>query len=106
MFQGGVTLNDIKYVPEKIFPSIKNYRIFNDDLFITVAGTLGIVGKIHPSLNGANLTENANKLTNLKCNKEFLLYVLMDFFECYQSLLCFPIHLGLQCTVMFDVFLF
>lgn len=75
MFIGGVSLNEIKYVPENIYPAIKNYRIFKDDIFISVAGTLGIVGKIPIQLDGANLTENANKLTNIKSNREFLLYV-------------------------------
>jgi type I restriction enzyme S subunit len=70
MYQGGVSLEKIKYVPDNVFPSIKNYLISKDDLFITVAGTLGIVGKIPPILNGANLTENADKLTNIKCNQD------------------------------------
>ena len=47
-------------------------------MFITVAGTLGIVGKIPNELDGANLTENADKLTNIKCDKTFLLYVMMS----------------------------
>jgi type I restriction enzyme, S subunit len=75
MFIGGVSLNEIKYVPENIYPAIKNYRIFKDDIFISVAGTLGIVGKIPIQLDGANLTENANRLTDIKSNREFLLYV-------------------------------
>jgi type I restriction enzyme, S subunit len=78
MFMGGVYLGDIKYVPDDVFPFIKNYRIFKDDVFISVAGTLGIVGKIPAVLDGANLTENANKLTDLKCDQNFLLYVLMS----------------------------
>ena len=76
MFMGGVDLKNILYVPEEVVPSIKNYTISKDDLFITVAGTLGIVGEIPPILDGANLTENADKLTNISCNKKFLLYVL------------------------------
>ena len=76
MFMGGVDVKNILYVPEEIVPSIKNYTISKDDLFITVAGTLGIVGEIPPLLDGANLTENADKLTNISCNKKFLLYVL------------------------------
>ncbi len=76
MFQGGVSLNEIKYVPEEIFPAIKNYRIYKDDIFISVAGTLGIVGKIPHELDGANLTENADKLTNIVSDRDFLLCVL------------------------------
>lgn len=76
MYQGSVSLDDIKYVPSNIFPKIKQYRIYVEDIFISVAGTLGIVGKIPKSLNGANLTENANKFTNIKCDRDYLLYIL------------------------------
>ncbi len=78
MFQGGVSLNEIKYVPDNVYPAIKNYRIFKSDIFISVAGTLGMVGKIPAELDGANLTENADRLTNIKCNREYLLYVMMS----------------------------
>ena len=76
MYQGSVGLDNIKYVPSNIFPKIKQYRIYVEDIFISVAGTLGIVGKIPKSLNGANLTENANKFTNIKCDQDYLLYIL------------------------------
>ena len=76
MFDGGVDVSSIKYVPEEIAPKISRYRIGKDDIFITVAGTLGLIGEIPEELDGANLTENADKLTNLKCNKRFLLEVL------------------------------
>jgi restriction endonuclease S subunit len=75
---GRVMLDDIKYVPEDVFPTIKNYRIFIADIFISVAGTLGIVGKIPPELDGANLTENADKITDIICDRDFLLYNLMS----------------------------
>ena len=45
MRSGGVDVHDIKYVPAGVFPFIKSYRIYSADLFISVAGTLGIVGK-------------------------------------------------------------
>lgn len=79
MFMGGVSLNKIKFVPDEVYPSIKNYRIFFDDIFISVAGTLGVVGIIPKELNGANLTENADRLTNITCDRDFLLYVLISF---------------------------
>ena len=75
---GGVALDDIKYVPEDVFPAIKNYRISSADIFISVAGTLGIVGKVPPELDGANLTENADKIANISCDRDFLLYDLMS----------------------------
>ncbi|HFA48295.1 MAG TPA: restriction endonuclease subunit S [Bacteroidetes bacterium] len=78
MFNGGVKINQVKYVPEDVFPIISRYTISEKDIFITVAGTLGIVGTVPASLDGANLTENADKLTNLLCDRDYLLFVLMS----------------------------
>ncbi len=76
MFMGGIDTKGILYVPEDVQPKIKNYIISKDDLFISVAGTLGLVGEIPIELDGANLTENADKITNIKANKKYLFYVL------------------------------
>lgn len=76
MKMGGIDTSEILYVPDRIWPSIKKYTISSNDLFISVAGTLGLVGFIPDELNGANLTENADKLTNIKCNTRFLYFVL------------------------------
>lgn len=78
MYMGGISEVGIKYVPIEIAKIIDNYKISKDDLFISVAGTLGIIGRIPESLDGANLTENANKLCNIKCNKVFLMYALQS----------------------------
>jgi len=78
MFEGEVFLGNIKYVPESVYPAIKNYRIFKGDIFISVAGTLGIVGRIPDALDGANLTENADRLTNINCDRDYLLFVLIS----------------------------
>ena len=67
---------NIRYVPLEVVDTIKRYTITDKDIFISVAGTLGIIGKIPTEFNGANLTENADKLTNLKCHQEFLIYLL------------------------------
>lgn len=83
MYMGGVSLEKILYVPENIFPVISKYTISKNDLFISVAGTLGIVGEVPFELDGANLTENANKLTNIKVNKSFLLQLLLSPFVQY-----------------------
>ncbi|NVK25757.1 MAG: restriction endonuclease subunit S [Gammaproteobacteria bacterium] len=76
MFDGGVSLDSIQYVPEEAVNAISRYKISTSDIFITVAGTLGIVGIISEQLDGANLTENADKLTNLKIDQRFLLEML------------------------------
>ena len=78
MREGYVDTSDLKYVPDEAFPSIQNYRIYKDDIYISVAGTLGVVGQIPEHLDGANLTENANRVTNIKCNIKFLMYWLMS----------------------------
>lgn len=78
MYMGGIRLDDIKFVPEDVVDKIKNYTISKDDLFISVAGTLGIVGEVPEELDEANLTENADKLCNIKINKRYLMKVLQS----------------------------
>ena len=76
MREGTVDLGEMKFVPEDVFPSIKNYRIFKEDIYISVAGSLGMVGKIPKELDGANLTENADRISSISCSRDFLLYIL------------------------------
>jgi type I restriction enzyme S subunit len=78
MQDGGVSTEDIKYVPDDVFPAIKNYRIYVSDIFISVAGTLGIVGTIPLELDGSNLTENADKITDISCDRDYLLHNLQS----------------------------
>jgi type I restriction enzyme, S subunit len=73
MHDGGVDTSNLMYVPEDVVPLIKRYTISCSDLFITVAGTLGVVGEVPEELDGANLTENADKLTNIRIDRRFLL---------------------------------
>jgi type I restriction enzyme S subunit len=62
MKDGTVSLDDIKYITDEIYEKIKQYFITSDDIYITVAGTIGRVGIVPRELNNANLTENADKL--------------------------------------------
>ncbi|MDA9207358.1 restriction endonuclease subunit S [Octadecabacter sp.] len=78
MRDGYIDTSKILYVPEDIAHSIKRYRISKDDLFISVAGTLGLVGKVPHELDDANLTENADKLTDITVDRDFLLFVLQS----------------------------
>ena len=41
---------------------IKRYTISKDDLYISIAGTLGLVGTVPTELDNAQLTENAAKI--------------------------------------------
>ncbi|WP_343349551.1 restriction endonuclease subunit S [Pseudomonas sediminis] len=76
MFMGGVDTAGILYVPSHVRPTIARYTISKDDIFISVAGTLGLVGIVPEELDGANLTENADKLTDIKINRDYLFYCL------------------------------
>ena len=78
MTDGSVSTDRLLYVPEDIYPSISRYIINKDDVFISVAGTIGRVGKIPDELNGANLTENADRLVLAGVNQDWLIKVLQS----------------------------
>ena len=78
MTDGGVSTDRLMYVPEAIYPSISRYIINKADVFITVAGTIGRVGKIPDELDGANLTENADRLVLAGVNQDWLIKVLQS----------------------------
>jgi type I restriction enzyme S subunit len=74
---GSVDISNLKYLDSDTFASIKNYTISKDDLYISIAGTIGLVGEIPDSIDGANLTENAAKICKLTgVHKKYLRYVL------------------------------
>ena len=60
--KGTIDLSGIKYISKEIHEQIKRYVISKDDLYISIAGTIGKTGFVPPELHGANLTENAAKL--------------------------------------------
>lgn len=78
MKMGGIKTTDIHFISEDVFRKIKKYVIYSDDIFISVAGSLGIVGIVPVKLNGANLTENADRLTNIKIDRDYLCYYLQS----------------------------
>jgi type I restriction enzyme, S subunit len=61
-----INQTDLKYLNEQTHKQIKNHTITSDDLYISIAGTIGRVGTIPQTLSGANLTENAAKITEIK----------------------------------------
>lgn len=78
MQMGHIDSRNIMYVPKDVQPYISQYIISKDDIYISVAGTLGLVGKIPETLDGANLTENANRLTEIECDRDYLMYYMMS----------------------------
>ena len=75
-----VNTDDLKYITEEVFLQIKNYTISKDDLYVTIAGTIGVTGEVPAELDGMNLTENAVKVTDIQINKAFLCLVLQSEF--------------------------
>ena len=78
MKECSIMFTDLKYIDDDVFEQIKNYTIDSNDLYLTIAGTIGSVGIIPKEVSGMNLTENAAKLTNISCVKEYLLYALLS----------------------------
>lgn len=76
--KGTVIDDGIQYVPADVLEYIKNYTVRAGDVYITNVGAcIGDCGVIPEKYDGANLTENAVKMTNLKeCESQFLAYYL------------------------------
>ena len=68
--------NDLRYIDDTMYEKIKNYIIKKEDLYITIAGTIGYVGEIPEKFDGMNLTENAGRIILYFMNKRFLRYIL------------------------------
>jgi len=69
--------DELKYIDDEIYEKIKNYTISKNDLYLTIAGTIGNVGIVPSMFDGMNLTENAAKLTNIQIDKKYLMYALL-----------------------------
>ena len=73
----GVDIGNVKYLLPETHKIIKRYTISSNDVYISIAGSVGLAGLIPNELDGANLTENAAKLCKLRrVFKDFLAYVL------------------------------
>ena len=74
----GVETDQILFVPNGYESVISRYVISSDDVYISIAGTIGLVGQVPQLLDGANLTENAAKITvaNKNIAPRFLMYAL------------------------------
>ena len=69
---------DLRYISDDVYEKIKNYTISKNDLYITVAGTIGAVGIVPEKFDNMNLTENADKITNICIDKDFIV-------KCFNS---------------------
>ncbi|MDY3120420.1 restriction endonuclease subunit S, partial [Porphyromonas somerae] len=79
MKDGSISASDLKYIDDAVYETIKSYTIGKDDLYLTIAGTIGRVGVVPFMFDNMNLTENAVKLTNILSNKMFLFYAISSY---------------------------
>ena len=73
-----VCLTDqFQYIDKETHQAISRYIVDTDDIIISIVGTIGLIGKIHSTLNKANLTENCVRLTAVKdITPDYLYYTL------------------------------
>ncbi len=74
----GVNVKEVLFVPNEYQSVISRYTISSDDVYISIAGTIGLVGQVPKTLDGANLTENAARISITDGNvmARFLMYAL------------------------------
>ena len=71
--------SDLLYVPDSAFDKISRYTVSENDIIISVVGTIGNIAIIDGNISGANLTENCNKITELQnLDSAFLYYFLIS----------------------------
>lgn len=78
MKENTVCLDKLQFVPTDIYPTISRYIINKEDVYITVAGTIGRVGTIPNELDGANLTENADRIVVDEIDQHWLVKCLLS----------------------------
>tara|TARA_B110000259_G_scaffold121715_1_gene138137 strand:- start:217 stop:1203 length:987 start_codon:yes stop_codon:yes gene_type:complete len=83
---GTVSFSRLKYITEDVYEIIKAYTISKDDLYITIAGTIGDVGIIPEELHNMNLTENAAKIIIYEVDKIYL-KILLNSHVCQSQFL-------------------
>ena len=60
---GLIQTDRIKFISEATHKEVAKYIVRTDDVVISIAGTIGVVAPVRADLEGANLTENAAKIT-------------------------------------------
>lgn len=77
--------SDFEFVSESDYERISNYTVESGDLILSIVGTIGLVSIIGETLDGANLTENAVKLSELKdISADYLYYFLNSVYGQYE----------------------
>lgn len=80
MKKSTISSKSLKYIDDNVYEKIKNYTINSNEIYLTIAGTIGKVGLIPEKFNQMNLTENACKINCFSIDKKFLMYQLSSNF--------------------------
>ena len=71
--------SEYEYIDDETQKEISRYIVSKGDILISVVGTIGLVGIVGNTLDGANQTENCDRLTNFKnIDRDFLYYYLVS----------------------------
>lgn len=62
---GKISRAEIQYITDNTHDKIKRYIVRANDVCVTIVANIGDVGIVPQELDGANLTENAVRLTNI-----------------------------------------
>lgn len=76
MKNGTIVGEGLKYIDEDVYQAIKNYIIEKEDLYISIAGTIGQVGEVPDFCHQMNLTENAARIIFKELDKKYFLIAL------------------------------
>ena len=79
-----VASRDVRFLHPEIHQAINRYKINSDDVYISIAGTIGLVGIIPVRFDGANLTENAAKIV-IPNTHELAQYFLVSFLDSHAG---------------------
>lgn len=73
-----IPTSDLEYVPNDVFPLIKNYTVNKNDVILSIVGSVGLVSIVNEELHHASLTENCVKIIPVTklLNYNFLFYYL------------------------------
>jgi len=86
MKNGTISETGLRYISPEVQREIARYIINKEDLYITIAGTIGDVGCVPEPLDGHNLTENAAKIVFRGFDRQFFQLALTSEFVQAQFL--------------------
>jgi type I restriction enzyme S subunit len=78
MSPDGVAPENVQFITRAAHEAVQRYVITSDDVYLSIAGTIGRAGMVPTSLSGSVLTENAAKVvvTSDRLHPRFLMYFL------------------------------